>query len=255
MTSLQEALDVAITRARAVKEDLLRDPVDGDPDTDLDNLLLIYRGAELVALVFPRPSHDGDALLSCAGAAAAGFDADTLALVCETWQPLVPLNPATGRKWGPGEMQQAADRGGVAQGVVQGAVMVSIFNRAGDHLTSLLPYRLGHRKVIWDEARTVTAGQLSSPAQKQITEFMMAPSIAQLIGRVGVTATDFGLDEEEGRAHADCAVSKILLGINPVARGFPRASVALAAEPHSKRWRVISESMPPQGLLNYIEPA
>jgi len=245
MATLRDVLDRAVIGARHVKEDLARAETGGN--ADLSNMLMVYRGDSLVCYVYPEASQNRDALLDCAWAAAIGFEADVLALVFESWRATTPINPRTGQAWGEREMQEFADHyDGVAAGVIQDCVSVAVYNRAGDMLMGMLPYRLGHRKVVWgEEAFFSSEGGI---LHERMSRIMSTESATQTMAQSGVTPAMFGLTFEEAQAHTDCALAKMLARLTPAPNGFPKAQVALAWLPGSVREAVIRSSIPSSSL-------
>ncbi len=238
MTTMQEALDLAVLVAKDAKDKLAR-----KRDNNLSTMLVAYRGEEPVAHIFPEQQVNRDEMLKCALLAVRGFSADMLALIFETWQATDLINPVTGKRWGPREMQDAADNhDGVAKGWITDALMVSVYNRAGDATSTILPYRISNKVVVWSkpmEAATALGGYVHNA----LLQIMRKPDLDTEMTRMGVSFADFNLTAEEGRAHQDIATVKMFTGQNYI-HDAPRANVALVCTEHTLRAKILRDRLP-----------
>lgn len=242
MTTLAEALDRAVETVRGVKEQRV-----ARGGTDVDSCLAVYRGDDLAALIFPELPQNRDAMLWCARMAAGGFCADVIALTMETWYASAgrTTNPLTGKQWGPGEMQDAADNhDGVAKGWIADALMVQVYNRAGDTAQITMPYSIKKRRVLWGEPVRDEGVDHAGYVYEFMIGIMKEETIDHAVHSVGVDPQrDLGLDIEQARAHADCAVAKVMLGLGPFLMPF-RAHVVMSMKVGTERARIITDSMP-----------
>lgn len=247
MTDLTGILEDAVERVRTIKANRAK----RYDDHNIPSTVLAFRGDDLIAQIWPERAVDRDALLGCVLAAAVGFAADVLVTVHETWYATVLENPVTGKAWRAREMQDVAERhDGVARGWVTDAVMVVAYNRAGDLRGRSLPYRVAGRRLQWlehpDWDELVTEANFSGYLFEQIQRALARPTIWQALYRAAVDPAEFGLDVEEAQARVDVAVVKLLTGRSgpPRPDWLPPATVALAGEPKSKRFRLLRRQLP-----------
>ena len=220
---LSAALDRAVADVRELKENWVREahsPTRGA--TDISPLVQGWRGSEPVVLMTPTEIARDDALYAARFAAVA-FGCDILAFTVEGWQPTDPeRNPATGRPWGPGELERAVeDEGALEAGWVTEALTTHVVNRAGDVLGALLPYRVDRRM----SSLGITSYNLEWGPQPDLpqdatwggyvidslVQYMQEPPMDVVMAKAGMPpARAFGLNAEEARAHIDCAIMKVL---------------------------------------------
>jgi hypothetical protein len=158
---LNEYLQNANENARSMKEHTC-----ADGRADVHPQICVYRGDELIALV-TLFHHQRDEILTAASVCAAGFDADVLSLTFETYAADGKIddpdgghvNPRTGKQWGPGEMQDAAENHqGIEKGWVTEALLITVANRAGDVVAINQSYRYEGKTLVWQESVLPTMG-------------------------------------------------------------------------------------------------
>lgn len=148
--------------ARARKQRLL---------ADADHFLLVIREGETVAVL---SSGNLNRLLGLAATAAAGYGADTMAVVIEGVFPLVPANPLTGQPWQRGEAERLwLEHDGAGKGWVSETQILAVALRSGATINEACPFELSDGTLTWgaaplDLSRTglaeAVAGQLKAPA-------------------------------------------------------------------------------------------
>jgi hypothetical protein len=250
--NLEEARAMVRRHARTTKERHVRE-VKGRPgQTDIRTVVGAYRGGEPVALIFTNP--DRDAMLAMARTAAGGFRADTVALTFESYYtrgddedgPGSDINPDTGQKWRPGEMQAYFERHG-AQGVVSEALMTAVYTRDGGVAYDIQPYELRGRTLHWLEGRDpegASMGGLVDEAMRQAMregsslteELTQDPALADL-GR--------DMDAERRDYHLDMAAVTYLQEHSPV-----DAAIMLFAAPGSRRHQLLRERLSRSQVLD-----
>jgi hypothetical protein len=188
---IDDYLKHAAASARQVKERACR-----NRPADIQPYVCAYRGNDPIAMVTLQ-HHIRDEILNVALQSAAGFDADVLCLAFETYAAVslgdvddTALNPRTGKEWGPGEMQELAEKyGGLEKGWVSEAVSVTVVNRAGDVAMLSQMYRYSGRHLVWtdlmpnraepsDDGETKVFGGVMADALRQI---MLSASGSQLL--------------------------------------------------------------------------
>ena len=219
--ALSAALDLAVRDARSLKEARVRDCHSAVREaTDIPPLILGWRGPEAVVLLSPAQVNRDDAL-NAARLAAVWFSCDIVACSTDSWQSGTDHNPTTGKPWMHGEMQRAAEEDGALEaGWVTQALTTWVINRSGDMRGACLPYRVTQRlsslgipshELTWQPAMPSDA-KWSGLVIDRIVEFMNEPTTDEVLTRAGVmpAAREFGLSDEEARAHMDCAFVKTL---------------------------------------------
>ncbi|MGR7027232.1 hypothetical protein [Geodermatophilus sp. URMC 62] len=219
---MSAALEHAVDYARQHKEAWVQEThsaVRGA--TDMAPLIHGWRGGERVALLAPARVNRDDAL-HAARLAAVGFGCDIVSYTTESWQTSVECNPTTASPWGPGEMQHAVDEHNALEaGWITETLVTHVINRAGDVLGAFLPYRVTRRvsalgitsyALAWQEPASPSDGEWSGLVVDSLVGFMKEPTTAAVLARAGVmpSAQEFGLSDEEARAHMDCALVKTL---------------------------------------------
>ena len=239
VSPLSAALEHAVREARRLKEAQVRDTHDpARGATDISPVVQGWRGSQPVVLLAPARVNRDDAL-HAARLAAVGFGCDVLSFTADGWQAADPArNPTTGKPWGPGEMQRAAEEEGALEaGWITEALTVNVVNRAGDVLGAALPYRVDQRvSALGITSYALQWGQQPALSPKNgwgglvvdyLVEFMNEPPVDALMAQAGLPSGEsFGLSDEEARAHIDCAVVKTLRR-----SGFQGALMLLADSP------------------------
>ena len=131
------------------------------------------------------------------------------------------------------------ERGWITEGL-----STFVVNRAGDIAGVMQQYvvtkRARYRRIEWGER--YSTGDSSGPDRMEglvtdeLLRYMNLPTLAQNISRVGITGRDFGLDDVEAQAHADCAVVKAL-----PKSGWEGAAMLMSDDP--RRAAIIDESL------------
>lgn len=156
MTLLKTRLEAAVAHAKFVKEAHVRQVKGKLGRTDILTVVQSFRGDDPVAAVFVPP--DRDVMLLVADISARGFSADILAITTETYHAQVPTSPTTGESWEPGDLQEYFEAHGRDNGVVDEALLVQVWNRAGDAAVQSLPYHITGRVTQWLEPLDVVEG-------------------------------------------------------------------------------------------------
>jgi hypothetical protein len=189
---LKELITGFVEDSRRLKEYVCR-----SGPTDLEPMADFFRGDDLVATV--RMPGDSRTQIPVVFLAAAGFDADTITLVSDSYVDLQPLAirniiPRTRKPWEHGEITDfAQNHNGLADGVIGEGLLLYVANRAGDRRTRVLPYRYADNKVVWidwrtdpvfdvpDELRDVDEDDMHQEGYipEGLVAAMQAPSVAQ----------------------------------------------------------------------------
>lgn len=219
---MTEKRDQAAERVRSLKEQKVAEWRETDRP-ELHPTVIGWRGDTEVAVMVAM-QVDRDEGLRAAQLMAQGFGCDTLAFCVDAWGSTSQTNPVTGQPWGEREMQGVVEQHqGIERGWITEALETFVVNRAGDVAASHQGYRqtrTGYgRKTTrwtleWTESRT---SDPTDPAHRHegrvirsLHRSMNAQTTAQWLGQLGITGRDFGLDDVEAQAHADCAVVKSL---------------------------------------------
>lgn len=189
--------------------------------SDIRPELVCYRGEDPVAMVLLR-DHVRDEILHMFQLCAAGFAADSIATIFETFAApsLLPgraLNPRTGQPWTDGGMQyevehhQALERGWVVE-----AVTVTTVNRAGDAAMTTLPYHYDRSGLVWDEAEPL--GAPTGRMIRTMVKAMNTPPAELVVRELAARST---IDERDTwtadllMANAECVVALVALSDDP----------------------------------------
>lgn len=136
--------DYAKNVARDVKEEHVRKLIGGTGD--IPPMVFFERAGAIVATAV-APEVDRDQGLAIAEIGIPGFAADAVTWVADTHMAKTPTNPATGKPWGPNEMQNACDNDGAcAVGVLQDALLLVRVERHLGMRTTHLPYDVDKAK-------------------------------------------------------------------------------------------------------------
>ena len=193
---------------------------------DISAAVDIWRGNELVAVALPD-QHERSAILDLFAYAAAGFDADAMAIVMESYVACVDLqdldrdspeaeaavlrantNPMTGALWALGEMADAVKHhDAIEKGWIEEAIVVSCANRAGDITLKLLPFRYAGKHLVWKAERHLPDnGTAEGYFADRMTKAMNAPSLS----------VAFNLPQGElSREERDIEVAKEIMRLVP----------------------------------------
>jgi hypothetical protein len=173
---------------------------------DLQPFIVANRGHEPVALVTVH-EHVRDTILGVAEVVAAGFDADSIGLIFETYQerfhPEHPerqgINPVTGLRWEQDEMAEvAAKHNGIEKGWVTENVSVVCADRAGSVGMLQLPFRYSGKHLVWMEGRDSgrwstgdgDVEQLRGNIPNALREMMLQPSAAQVLSHLSLNRAE-----------------------------------------------------------------
>lgn len=248
MTTIGERRDQAAERVRHLKEAKVADWT-GEDRPELHPTVIGWRGDEEV-VVLMAAQVDRDEGLRAAQVAAMGFGCDSLAFCVDTWGTKLRVNPMTGREWGEREMQGLVERHqGIERGWINEALSTFVVNRAGDLAASYQGYRqtrvgFGKRTrrwtLEWTDSHTSEPGEVGHRHEGRVPDAlhraMTRPTSMQYLASLGLTGRDFGLDDVEAMAHADCgAVRAAKLG------GWAGAILLTAEDP--RRQKIVEESL------------
>lgn len=149
MSTPTERFDFAVKVLRETKEATVSSTPQDDPG-DMRPVVFFERDGEIMA-AGNAPQVDRDLGLELARIGIRGFAADSVIWCADAHVANQLINPNTGKRWGPGEMQNACDNEGACLvGVLQDCLLVTRVDRALGVLSYLnLPYEVDK------EARTV----------------------------------------------------------------------------------------------------
>ena len=137
---IETIADIVRTYAKGRKERLV---------ADTTHLLVAVRDGRLVAAL---SCDDLSALLRFADTAAAGYGADSLAVVIEGVFPMVEENPVTERPWERGEAEKLwLEHDGAAMGWVSEVAITTIAFRDGSTHVEGWPFHIHDDSVVWGE--------------------------------------------------------------------------------------------------------
>ena len=230
--------NTALTRALDAAQQIKQRKVDEHQDNpDVPSTVITWRGGQLVAIA-QSPHVSRDDLLMLANVCSHGFSAEVLVLVQETYKSEVELNPLTGLKWAPGEMQHVAEHhDGLDQHWVTEALMVMCYDRAGGYDVVELPYRITGGVLTWapsldtdDEKMAGFGGYIHETLLAIMAQDDLLTTAHKLFDK---TPADFGLTAEQGLAHGDAALTKMLCSDS--FPGLTDITVLLGADPDTER--------------------
>lgn len=226
MSRIREACEEAASHCRALMESRVADATEDRPA--LFPTVRGWRGEMPVITMIPF-QVDRDAGLQAARIAATGFACDVLAFTVDTWSVRTDRNPVTGKRWGPGQMQEVVEKHrGLERGWVTDCLYTVAVNRAGDLAATSQNYTLTERTnalgikrwtIQWTETMRAGVGgdHDGDPREHQegivpeaLIAYMNEPTVQHYAAKVGLVAGKFGLDEVEAQAHADMAVVRSL---------------------------------------------
>jgi hypothetical protein len=248
VSGIAEKRDVAAERVRHLKEQKVADWRESDRP-ELHPTVIGWRGdTEVAVMVTMRVDRDEG--LRAAHLMAVGFGCDALAFCVDTWSSKDLINPVTGREWAQNEMQDVVEHHqGIERGWILEALNTFVVNRAGDLAASYQGYRQtkhGYGKrttrwtLEWTESRvsdpTTVGARHEGLVIRALHRAMNTDTTGQWLGRLGLSGADFGLDDVETMAHADCAVVKTL-----AAAGFEGGVLLSSDDP--RRAAIIEESL------------
>jgi hypothetical protein len=217
---------------------------------DCPHMITCYRGEEEVAVIVMHGG--GEDVTRAAMLAIRGFDADTTTMVIDSYTTVCNeqhshedhdeamraggpcphmINPVTGKRWVPGELEEAARlHGAVEKGWLEDALLLSAVNRAGDWRAVSLPYALAGTKrdrVSWRTMQDTT--QTHGPLRDGLIEAMNLPggtiAYRQLFGD---SPDDLGENwSREARDSYTATGLKMMLG--------DRIQVALSCDPNDQQ--------------------
>lgn len=225
MSSLREKCDQAAEMAKGLKDDRVADYHGEDRDeVFLHPIIEGWRGDDWVVTMIPM-QVDRDQALRAAWICAQGFGCDSMAFTTDAWSATTRANPVTGKPWGEREMQDVVvNHDGLGKGWITEGLGTHAVNRAGDLAGTYQRFTTMTRRSVlgivswsleWTERRTTgLGGEARSRTEGMITDnlvrYMNMTTTGQAMASLGITGRDFGLDDVEAQAHADCAVVKTL---------------------------------------------
>lgn len=109
------------------------------------------------------------------------LDNDFVTIMVDTWAALVPINPATGRHWQRGELEQFInnDPTVIERGIATESLAVLVANRAGDTLTAIKNYRRPDETTIeWDDDLSVPMRDVEGLLAQSVSRAMLAETFA-----------------------------------------------------------------------------
>lgn len=196
--------------------DTKRSMVVGDPEAMFKPVIDIWRSEQplLSIFCFGVPYEHLDRALE---AATALFRADAAALVHEAWGASSPINPHTGRLWGPGEMGDYIQRHGGTDAVVFEQLAASVCNSAGDIVSIVQPFTLerssfGQLNMTLGERTVMSTLDDSVSLDGRFPDAMRAGMDAgpDVVGKVLATGREQGLDAFESGVMADAMAMRVL---------------------------------------------
>lgn len=257
--SLRKMCDEAAAMAKGLKEDEVAGThVENRVATSINPVIQGWRGLAPVVVMFPV-DVDRDQALRAAFICATGFGCDTIAMTTDAWTAASDTNPVTGKDWRQGEMQDVVhNHQGIEKGWIKESLTTQAVNRAGDVAGTHQGYTATMRRsalgivswsLVWDEAVALGVGGVEGSRNeglivRELVAYMNRRTSGQFLASLGVTGAQFGLDEVEAQAHADCAIVKAL-----TMAGFEGAVMLMSDD--DRRAKILDESlghMRPHGL-------
>lgn len=155
-------MDQAIrTWIRDYKERIVKAMNDNNPG-DITPVVAFERDEKFAVVAFASEVNRDEGL-RIADVGAVGFGADALWWCADIHFSYSPINPATGKQWGPGEMQHGCDHEGACDlGLIQDALLAIRWHRK-EGLTDFnhLPYNVDktRHQVIWHAEMSAGIGE------------------------------------------------------------------------------------------------
>lgn len=201
--SLAEA---KVEQIRAMKNGALADT--SRVSHDLTPMLDVWRDGRLVAAIICR-QVDRDEALNAAGIAVPGLGADAVVMVFDAHMTSAAVNPATGERWGPNEMQKLCDDGDACDtGLITDCMVIQEVHRDGSGRLITLPYHV-HKT-----ARTIAWFPGDDPVASTSVEGLIADTLRDAFRQPDLFT--FAQKEYPGdlphdaRLHTDIAVTNAL---------------------------------------------
>lgn len=161
-----------------------------------------------------------------------------------------PINPSTGREWGPGEMQAACDtEDACATGLLSDCIVSQAAFPDG-HVEMLTRRYGGHEKagnLHWDEPEHAVEDGDRFRCQGVIADGLRAALVDKnnLTSVFAKTAADNGLDDETAYWHQVCAAIKCMIGTGAVG--------AMMLNPPSKAAQdLVERSLTPESIEEWL---
>lgn len=253
MTTLREIRDRALESVRFMKEAKVRSAV-GDDSTDISCIVEGYRGENPAVILMPMDLGREHTLFA-AQVAAIGFGADVVCVTTEGWRASDPArNPVTGKPWESGQMQEVVEQHqGLEKGWIYESLTTYAVNRAGDVLSGIQDYRISkhtnalgitRHSIEWEEPmlpeliKQMEGAQLGGVLVEETVKYMNHPTVAQMLERIGVRATEHGLSYEEAMTINDIEVLRHLRRV-----GWTGAAMLAAGPDESLRRQIIQEQL------------
>lgn len=174
------------------------------------HLLLAVRDGSPMAVL---SCGELNVLLRFAGAVAAGYGADSLAVVIEGVVPMVGANPLTGNRWQAGEAEQLwREHEGAERGWVSETQILVVASRTGETAEAGWPFHRVDGSIVWGEtqlklSRTGLAEILMTRVATPVLDASQMPEPADDLG--ADSEHDPILDLEHGRLALDIGCTRI----------------------------------------------
>jgi hypothetical protein len=193
---LQQNLD-EVTGLIKVTKNFVVQNMEGDDPGDIAPHVAFERDGQIIGIAL-SPAIDRDIGLRIAQIGVVGFAADAVYWACDAHVAKQAINPLTGERWKPGEMQNACDAEGLClNGVLQDALMVVCYRR-DEGLTHIrcLPYNVdkAFRSVEWLDEVNLDGGADGLVVDGLTEAFSAPPARVAMIAR---QALPLGLPGEQ----------------------------------------------------------
>ncbi len=207
--------DTALEGARNLKNQIVTDAEDGQND-DMVPIVTFRREGEDLAIFFAN-QVDRDLALFAIAIGVPGYGCDEIVLATDAHYTRNPINPKTGERWGPNEMQQACDVDGACSlGIITDYIPVIRAYRDGRFDQTILPYHVDHdaHEIHWHEPQeTESDVEVQGYIPDLIREAFAKPTLNSVIDETDDLAfmREMREDIEHVQVHQDAAVTRYIL--------------------------------------------
>lgn len=259
---LREHLHDWLPQLREAKEQMvIRDPKDPDCPTVIE----IYRQDELICTMMCEPNRD--LMLMLLKFAIIGMEADMVAYNTEVVSTTHPVNPGTGKPWGPDEkLKVLRDHPDYwFEGLVEEALLTTIWDRSGNAISAISKFAINGTETTWGDCHISEDGGVGGYITEEVSMFWheetMAeqaqaaangerPDLPDMAEKLRKELAEMPLEERQARQ--DLTIMLVLQ--TALALKGQMAAIALHAKKDSMRAKMINERAPQLGLGVNVNP-
>ena len=254
--TVQENLEAFIERIKRSKEALVKEyPEDADSPITIE----IHRHDTAAGTIVAEPNLDLFELLL--KFSIVGMGADEIWLGLETYHSEHMICPGTGKPWVEDEMADAMTNhpDWWVDGMITEAIAVLVWNRSGDLVEDMLPYKIENGLIVWGErpGKGMVFSNLNEVVGTMWLDTTMAedalsakeggrPDLPQMPDELKKQLETMSIEERETRI--DVIVATFIRAVASHMRVM--AVVSLDAPDGSERQRILTERAPGVGAIH-----